>query len=211
MASHGGHPSITFTWHHTIPWNCLRAVWDYLVAGQHWGCVKEYLMIISPPHVEATLSALKKAPAIPFPPNDKLLELLTWQGWNIIEGPGNEYRAAGDDPGERYDRWALSTLSSNQRASLQHVDNVYLAMAKIQANAAAANLSPLTAAADVLRLQMAFNAGRQAMRGRAPIMWNPAHVGGALGRTGGPQGGGALEYQADVGEEAGQRGGRIVG
>lgn len=166
-------PSITFTWHHTIPWNCLRAVWDYLVANQHWACVKEYLMIISAPNVEATLSALKKAPGIPFANDGTLLVLLTWQGWNIVEGPGNEYRALNDDPGEAYDKWDISALTSNQRASVQCVDIVYQAMKKVQENSLARNVLPLVAAADVLKLQNAFKAQRPALRGRQPITWNP--------------------------------------
>lgn len=90
-------PSVTFTWHHTIPWNGLRATWNYLVAGRHWGCVEEYLKIISAPHVALTFKALKNAPATLFPHDEKLLELLTWQSWNIVEGPGNQYRIG--DPG----------------------------------------------------------------------------------------------------------------
>jgi len=166
-------PGITFTWHHTIPWNCLRAVWDYLVANQHWDCVKEYLQIISAPNVDGTLLALKRAPGIPFRDDGTLLTLLTWQGWNIVEGPGSEYRMTGDDPGEAYDKWSIIGLSSNQKATVQAVDMVYQAMRRVQDNANAARMLPAAKAADVLRLQNAFRAQRPTLRGRQPIKWTP--------------------------------------
>jgi hypothetical protein len=158
-------PSITFTWHHTIPWNGLRATWNYLVAGQHWSCVEEYLKIISAPHVEQTLKALKSAPAIPFPNDEKLLELLTWQGWNIVEGPGNQYRV--NDPGERHEKWPTRALTGNQRTTIQSVDLVRIAMERIYNNAAA------TTPMDVEKLEKALKAARPLLRGREPIKWTP--------------------------------------
>jgi hypothetical protein len=38
-------PAISFTWHHTIPWNCLLAVWNGMVRGGHWKAVNEFLQL----------------------------------------------------------------------------------------------------------------------------------------------------------------------
>lgn len=159
-------PSVTFTWHHTIPWNGLRATWNYLVANQHWGCVEEYLKIISAPHVEVTLKALKNAPGIPFPHDEKLLELLTWQGWNIVEGPGNQYRIG--DPGEAHERWPTRGLSRNQTNTMQVVDLVRMAMERIYNNQPNA-----ISLKDVEKLEKTLKAARPVLRGREPIRWTP--------------------------------------
>lgn len=161
-------PSVTFTWHHTIPWNGLRATWNYLVAGRHWGCVEEYLKIISAPHVALTLKALKDAPAIPFPHDEKLLELLTWQGWNIVEGPGNQYRIG--DPGEAHEMWPTGALSGSQRTTMQAVDLVRMAMEPIYRNV---NQQNLILPAHVAKLERTFKAERARLRGREPIRWTP--------------------------------------
>lgn len=161
-------PSVTFTWHHTIPWNGLRATWNYLVAGRHWGCVEEYLKIISAPHVALTLKALKDAPAIPFPHDEKLLELLTWQGWNIVEGPGNQYRIG--DPGEAHEMWPTGALSGSQRTTMQSVDLVRMAMEPIYRNV---NQQNLILPVHVAKLERTFKAERARLRGREPIRWTP--------------------------------------
>ncbi|HWW68491.1 MAG TPA: hypothetical protein VN089_00975 [Duganella sp.] len=161
-------PSVTFTWHHTIPWNGLRATWNYLVAGRHWACVEEYLKIISAPHVELTLKALKNAPGIPFAHDEKLLELLTWQGWNIVEGPGNQYRIG--DPGEAHERWPTGALTGKQRSTMQAVDLVRMAMERIYSNV---HQPHLISATDVEKLEKTFKAMRPLLRGREPIRWTP--------------------------------------
>lgn len=161
-------PSVTFTWHHTIPWNGLRATWNYLVAGQHWTCVEEYLQIISAPHVEQTLKALKQAPGIPFPDDEKLLELLTWQGWNIVEGPGNSNRIG--DPEGGHERWPTRALSGQQRTTMQAVDLVCMAMERIYGNL---NQPHLITLKDVEKLEKTLRAQRPLLRGRDPIKWTP--------------------------------------
>ncbi len=157
-------PSITFTWHHTIPWNCLREVWNGLVRGKHWDAVSEYLGLIGAASVPVIVQGLK-AGALTVD-RDALLTQLTWQGWNIVEGPGNEYRAEGDDPGEAFDSWSGESMSGNQKATLLAVKSLYInAMRPV----ALLNNVDGTNASKVAK---AMRSARPTLRGKAPIKWN---------------------------------------
>lgn len=112
-------PAVTFTWHHTIPWNKLRAVWNGLVAGEHWDAVDMFLQLVQAPKRQLVLQQIR-AKAL-TEDRDALHTRLTWQGWNIVEGPGGEFRKPGDDPGEKSERWATTGASSNQTQTLQAV------------------------------------------------------------------------------------------
>lgn len=76
-------PLITLTWHHTIPWNCLRNVWNGLVAGQHWNALDEFMNLIGVPNRAEVITQIKNKN---LQDRDGLHTLVTWQGWNIVEG-----------------------------------------------------------------------------------------------------------------------------
>ena len=95
-------PLITLTWHHTIPWNCLRNVWNGLVAGQHWDALDEFMNLIGVPNRAEVLKQIK---------NKNLQDRDGLHSGDLARmeycrGPGNEYRAQGDDPGENFDGWS---------------------------------------------------------------------------------------------------------
>lgn len=163
-------PSITFTWHHTIPWNCLRAVWNGVVHGRHWDAIEAYLDLISASNVSTIVRDLKNGNLTID--RDLLHTQLTWQGWNIVEGPGNEYR--NDDPGEQFDGWSGAGMSGNQTATLLAVKGLYdNCMRRIQQLPAAAgtNNIPNISAQDAKTVATAMRGARHALRGKQPVKW----------------------------------------
>jgi hypothetical protein len=166
-------PAVTFTWHHTIPWNCLLAVWNGLVAGQHWNAVRLFLQIVSDPHPHTTTEQIKKGELMN---RDSLHTLLTWQGWNIVEGPGGDFRA--DDPKEDVERWSLvKGVTGNQRATLQSVALLYIAMKPLAVKPRRPGFSgtvpvPTITTAEAEGLERALLAQMQTLRGKSPIRWS---------------------------------------
>lgn len=162
-------PSVTLTWHHTIPWNCLRAVWNGLVAGEHWEALAEFMQLISVPNYAGVLQQIKDKNVHD---RDGLHTLVTWQGWNIVEGPGSEYRQQGDDPGEKYEHWSGKGMSGNQLSTLQQVNVLNLCMAPF----AACALDPATNAPEIKRaeaeqLRRVIKQVRPTLKGKAPMLW----------------------------------------
>lgn len=103
---------------------------------------------------------------------DGLHTLVTWQGWNIVEGPGNEYRAQGDDPGENFDGWSGKGMSTNQQATQQQVNVLYQAMAPLGNRALdAARQAPPITTEEAGVLQRTIKQTRPTLRGKEPIRW----------------------------------------
>ncbi|APS35769.1 MULTISPECIES: hypothetical protein [Serratia] len=162
-------PLITLTWHHTIPWNCLRNVWNGLVAGQHWDALDEFMNLIGVPNRAEVLKQIKNKN---LQDRDGLHTLVTWQGWNIVEGPGNEYRAQGDDPGENFDGWSGKGMSTNQQATQQQVNVLYRVMEPLGRRALdAARQAPPITAKEAGILQRTIKQTRPTLRGKEPIRW----------------------------------------
>ena len=73
------------------------AVWNGLVGGAHWSAVKMFLHLASAPDPQGIVQQIRSGGLLR---RDELHTMLTWQGWNIVEGPGGHFRA--DDPGEAF-------------------------------------------------------------------------------------------------------------
>ena len=164
-------PVVTFTWHHTIPWNCLAAVWNGLVAGQHWAAVETFLRLVS---AQDPAGAVRQIRSGTLMDRDRLHTQLTWQGWNIVEGPGGDFREG--DPGEGYDKWSIQGLSNNQRSTVQAVDQLYMAMRPLAARPPRPGFAtnvPNLSANEAKAVEKAMAQQMAALRGKPPMLWNP--------------------------------------
>jgi hypothetical protein len=162
-------PFITLTWHHTIPWNCLCNVWNGLVVGQHWNALGEFMNLIGVPNRTEVLKQIKNEN---LQDRDGLHTLVTWQGWNIVEGPGGKFREKDDDPGDKFDGWSGKGMSTNQRATLQQVNVLYQVMATLGNRALnAARHAPNITSKEARVLQRVIKQTRPTLRGREPIRW----------------------------------------
>lgn len=162
-------PAVVFTWHHTIPWNRLRAVWNGLVRGRHWDAVDLFLQLAQAPNRQSVLQQIKAGHLVED--RDALLTRLTWQGWNIVEGPGGEFRTPDDDPGERSEHWSTIGMSSNQAQTAQAVQALDVAMALLPA-ALGDGTGPVTDA-QAAGLAASMRRVKQAVR-HAPMPWSEA-------------------------------------
>jgi len=169
-------PTVTFTWHHTIPWNCLAAFWNGLVAGKHWTAVELFLRLVSADKPHDIMDQIKSGALMD---RDRLHTQLTWQGWNIVEGPGGDFRE--DDPGEGYDRWFNHGLSDNQRATVQAVDQLYLLIEPLASRPSRLDfpeipkeIKPNISALDAKDLARGLSPLIGSLRGRSLMFWNSA-------------------------------------
>jgi hypothetical protein len=163
-------PEITFTWHHTIPWNNLRDVWNGLVDGKYWNAVSKFLYLVGTTAPAPVITAIK---AEQLQNRDALHTQLTWQGWNIVEGPGNEYRT--DDPGEAYDEWSGVGMSANQKSTYQAVAILYTTMKQVNALPKRTGTDiPQIKAILAKKLETAFGEASGPLRGKSPMPWNEA-------------------------------------
>ena len=106
---------------------------------------------------------------------DTLHTQLTWQGWNIVEGPGGTNRAPGDDPGEAFDSWSGAGMSTNQRNTLAAVKLLYVVMQKMQNLPSRLGTTiPNINARDAKALENALKSAKSSLRGKAPMPWNDA-------------------------------------
>lgn len=164
-------PAVTFTWHHTIPWNCLAAVWNGLVAGQHWDAVQSFLQLVSAQDPRGIVRQIQSGKLMN---RDMLHTQLTWQGWNIVEGPGNEFRAG--DPGEAYDAWStIHGVSGSQRGTIHAVNLLYTVMRPLALRPARPGFTgqvPNISAAEARQLARLMSSQTGNLRGRSPMLWN---------------------------------------
>lgn len=166
-------PAIVFTWHHTIPWNCLRLAWNGLIGGRHWKAAELFLQIASVPDPAGTVRRMRDGVLMN---RDQVHSLLTWQGWNIVEGPGGDHRIG--DPGEGYDGWStVIGVSSNQRSRLQGVNSLYTRMDELSKRTLLRESGrefPAISASEAKALERLLHAEMGNLRGKPPILWTEA-------------------------------------
>ncbi|HEY4352182.1 MAG TPA: hypothetical protein VGN31_13210 [Paraburkholderia sp.] len=161
-------PTVQFTWHHTIPLDDLTRVWNGLINGEHWGVVDEYLQIIGFRAVQNTIDELK---AGTFQDRDELHTAIQWPSWNIVEGPGGEFRE--DDPGNGFERWTVPPgISNNQREMLNAVGAIYLRVTPIARAGRPEDTAIDAVQARALRDELSNY--KKVLRGKGPIEWNEA-------------------------------------
>jgi hypothetical protein len=159
-------PQIPMTWHHTIPWNRLRDTWNGLVRAAYWDGVDQFLQLISAPNVATVINQIK---AGALDGRNELFTLLTWQGWNIVEGPGGAARLAGDDPEDQLDNWSGLGMTSNQKSTLQAVKVLNLEM---EAFVAATQNGGVPSATQLKKITTALSTAKAPLRGKQPMPWN---------------------------------------
>jgi hypothetical protein len=124
-------PAVVFTWHHTIPWNVLRLVWNELVRCQYWDALKKYMSIIGISNGHEQRQLVNNMKRNVLGNLDDLHTKITWQGWNIVEGPGGAFRATGDDPGAGRETWITIYMSHNHSRSISAAYQLHSAMVLI--------------------------------------------------------------------------------
>ena len=163
-------PSVTMTWHHTIPWNTLSCVWNALVQGEHWQAAAKFLYLVG---VTFPNPVIEKVKTSSLDDRDALHTRLTWQGWNIVEGPGEAFR--NDDPGEAFDSWPGFGMTSNQRTTHQEVKSLYTVMQQVTAQPLVAGTQNRSVDAMMAsRLEQSFDKAKQALRGKSYVPWTEA-------------------------------------
>lgn len=158
-------PQIAMTWHHTIPWNRLRDTWNGLVRNKCWDGVDQFLQLISAPNVATIISQIKSGT---LQDRDALFTLLTWQGWNIVEGPGGTFRLDGDDPEDKFDDWSGAGMTSNQKSTLQAVKILNMEMEAFVTACGAG--TPTTE--QLRKIVNALTTAKPTLRGKQPMAWN---------------------------------------
>jgi hypothetical protein len=154
---HSTTPNITWTWHHTIPWNQLCATWNWMVENEDWTSLKAFLYLIGADNGETVVAEIR---ADQLTRRDELHQMIAWQKWNVVEGPGGTNRARGDDPGEGFEPWSLLGLSNNQRQTVLDVKRIYDAMLTLPQQTQPGKFG-------------AFLSTFRHLRNRAMIMWEP--------------------------------------
>ncbi|TCP34022.1 hypothetical protein EV292_10411 [Sphingomonas sp. BK235] len=176
----GLEPDIDLTWHHVIPLRCLTTVWNGLVEGEHWSTAERFLHVAGADNASHLVEEMK-AGRIGGEERDVLHEHVTWQGWNIVEGPGGLCRS--DDPGDQYERFHWTSLSGNQRATLMAVSAIYSEMGPLHRQLDRAEPRKISSQ-QAKSLSDSLSTNRLALRKKAPIpfsegMWDKLDPGRA--------------------------------
>ncbi|MFD1951486.1 hypothetical protein ACFSGX_11995 [Sphingomonas arantia] len=139
-----------------------------------------FLQIVSDPNPRGTVAQMRAGRLLT---RDEVHSRLTWQGWNIVEGPGGEFRS--DDPDDNYDGWStIKGVSANQRKRLQSVNSLYSVMSRLARNTKKTDGSfetPIISVSEARALEIVFLA-EMSLRGGRPIsytenMWEVVRAG----------------------------------
>ncbi|MGK6324465.1 hypothetical protein ACMGDM_15465 [Sphingomonas sp. DT-51] len=141
------------------------------MAGEHWSAVTNYLQIISAAKPQNVVAQIHSGTLTNV---DQLRTLLSWQGWKIVEGPGQANRVG--DPREAYDGWSVTKgVSGNQRATFQSVNLPYTVMRRLTAQPKrpgfAGKVVPNIPAGDAASPERLFTSETGNLRGKSPILW----------------------------------------
>lgn len=89
---------IPMDWHHIIPWKVLRNGWSALATSGRWEVLTAWAELWGLDDVPAIVNSMQNG-TLGLPNNARMWNKLCWAEWNLVEGPTNGNRAAGDDPG----------------------------------------------------------------------------------------------------------------
>lgn len=142
---------VGLVWHHVIPFNTLRDVWNGLIEyfrGNNFQesrvAVRQYLLLCDRGigNIEQMLDGTRRGD-LSVPDGERLKTAAAWPAWNIVEGPDARFR--GDNPRDgELDRFTHG-LTALELARVRAVESLY---PRLLAFANAANhLSPADARA----------------------------------------------------------------
>ena len=116
-------PIIDFTWHHLIPWEKLWGTWNGLAREKNWEMLKKLMTAFNITGGATKVQHMKQK-ALTDAEKDEIHLNLCWRKWNVVEGPLNTHRIAGDDPGEGFDKFTYG-LTSEEVEQMKHLKNLY--------------------------------------------------------------------------------------
>lgn len=161
-------PTINMAWHHTIPWNCLRSIWNSLVCSGHWDGVDEFMQLCGCGNIASRIAAMK-ANTLPANDRDDIHTAITWQGWNIVEGPETPFR--NDDPGENFDAHSGTGMSDNQKSTHLAITALFTSLSPIAAtDRTGAGRNNLTST-EKATITKAIRTAKTTLRGKDKIAW----------------------------------------
>lgn len=127
-------PGLELIWHHIVPYNKLRDVWNRLVRSTCAArsapasvALRQYLELCQPraPQIEQWADNIRTG-ALDRPQCDGLGTLAVWPPWNIVEGPATRLRT--DDPGDNFiDRYThgLTAIEHARMRTLEALDRQF--------------------------------------------------------------------------------------
>jgi hypothetical protein len=154
--------ALNLVWHHVLPYNTLRDVWNLLVNAFHdtqlpeaRTAIRQYLRLCrrSLPDLDALLGRLKKDTLTAWE-CESLASAAVWPAWNIVEGP----KSRSDDPGNTYIDRFTAGLTPDESVRMRGVERFYLSISTY------ASLRVVTAA-DLSGIALAAASARAVLAG----------------------------------------------